>query len=266
MPGRGRWSRPQEQRAAVWWESGAGRLLLERARDILPRWIERLQPETIVQLGQPVIWGMPPGHEHTWVLLNDGFVLPPAAYLQAYGTCAEMPFAAMRFDLVIVPFCLNRMGDPEAVLEECWRILRPEGHVLIMDFNPGGSLSVIRRWRLWRRDRAWPWWRPFLSLGKLRRLLEKQNFILREGRYFQYTLPGLEKNAQWMELMGDRWWPAGANAYLLLAQRRDPERPLVGAVTPLTTRRERRKVRAEAPAALGSLEQEEDHWSCPKKS
>lgn len=249
MSGRGRLSRPQEQRAAVWWDSGAGRLLLDRARDILPRWIERLQPETVLQLGQPLFWGMPPGTERTWVLLNDGAALPPEAYLQVCGACPDMPFAPMRFDLVIVPFCLSRMSDPEAVLDECWRVLRPEGHVLIMDFNPGGSLSFMRRWRLWRRDRAWPWRRPFLPLGKLRTLLENQDFILKEGRYFQYTLPGLEKNAQWMELVGDRWWPAGANAYLLLAQRRDPERPLVGLATPVKMRRERRKVSSEAPAA-----------------
>lgn len=249
MSARGRRSRSQEQRAALWWESGSGLLLLDRARDILPRWIERLQPESILQLGQPVIWGLPPHHERTWVLLNDGFVAPPDGYLQTYGSCLAMPFAAMRFDLVIVPFCLTRVGDPQAVLAECWRVLRPEGHVLVVDFNPGGSLSLLRRWRVWRRDRSWPWRRPFLSLGKLRLFLEDQDFVLREGRYFQYTLPGLERNAQWMELMGDRWWPAGANAYLLLAQRRNPERPLVGAVTPVKMRRARRKVQSEAPAA-----------------
>jgi len=57
-----------------------------------------------------------------------------------------------------------------------------------------------------------------------------------------------------MELVGDRWWPAGANAYLLLAQRRDPERPLVGLATPVKMRRERRKVSSEAPAAYDHSE------------
>ncbi|MGC9216031.1 class I SAM-dependent methyltransferase [Acidithiobacillus sp.] len=258
-------SRPRERRAAIWWDGRSGRLLLDRARDMLPRWIERLQPETILQLGQPVFWGLPPGDEHTWVLLNDGFALPSDEYLQAYGVCEAMPFAAMRFDLVIVPFCLTRMANPQAVLEECWRVLRPEGHVLIMDFNPGGSLSVVRRWHLWRRDRAWPWLRPFLPLGRLRSLLEGQGFVLREGRYFQYTVPGLRRNAQWMELVGDRWWPAGANAYLILAQRRDPERPLVGAVRSFKVRSGRQNVRSEAPVAYAGPDPE-NTAPCPKKS
>ncbi len=266
MQSLGRRSRPRARRAAIWWDGSSGRLLLDRARDILPRWVERLQPETILQLGQPIFWGLPPGHEHTWVLLNDGFVLPVDEYLQAYGACEAMPFAAMRFDLVIIPFCLTRIANPQAVLGECWRVLRPEGHVLIMDFNPGGSLSVVRRWHLWRRDRAWPWRRPFLPLGRLRTLLEEQNFVLREGRYFQYSVPGLKRNAQWMELMGDRWWPAGANAYLLLAQRRDPGRPLIGALRPLNLRSGRQKIRSEAPVAYDVTNPAENPASCKKKS
>ncbi|HUX17598.1 MAG TPA: methyltransferase type 11, partial [Acidithiobacillus sp.] len=67
MQSLGRRSRPRARRAAIWWDGSSGRLLLDRARDILPRWVERLQPETILQLGQPVFWGLPPGHEHTWV-------------------------------------------------------------------------------------------------------------------------------------------------------------------------------------------------------
>lgn len=239
----------RQQRVSQWWETHGGGLLLDRARDILPRWLARLQPEAVLQLGQPVFWGLPPGNHPSWVLLNDGFSLPPGSYLQAYGRCDALPFASMRFDLVIVPFCLSRMADPQYTLAECWRVLRPEGHILIMDFNPGGSLNVLRRWHLWRRDRSWPWRRPFLSLGQLRGLLEEQDFSLREGRYFQYTLPGLKENAQWLELMGDRWWPAGANAYLLLAQRREAGLPPPELLWQSYLRRRRRRALASGVPA-----------------
>ena len=184
-------SRPRERRAAIWWNGRSGRLLLDRARDMLPRWIERLQPETILQLGQPVFWGLPPHHEHTWVLLNDGFALPSDQYLQAYGVCEAMPFAAMRFDLVIVPFCLTRMANPQAVLEECWRVLRPEGHVLIMDFNPGGSLSVVRRWHLWRRDRL-AMAAPLPAFGTTAHSARGAGFRAPRGPLFSIYRSGLE--------------------------------------------------------------------------
>ncbi len=219
----------QLRRAAVWWNGPSGQLLQERAAGLLSSWIGGLGAETILQLGQPVFWPEPPdSRRQTWVLLNDGFTCDADAYFQAYGSCSLLPFSSMRFDLVIVPFCLARLADRQAVLQECWRILRPEGHILVLDFNPAGSLGVLRRWHMWRRDRSWPWRRPFLSVPELRRLMEKEGFSLCQGRYFQYTLPGLHHDAHWMELVGDRWWPAGANAYMLLGQRRETASPLVG--------------------------------------
>ncbi|AEK59105.1 MULTISPECIES: methyltransferase domain-containing protein [Acidithiobacillus] len=245
---RGRRSIPL-RRTTLWWSGRTGRLLLERAASFVPAWLEKLRPETVLQVGQPLLWSKPPESKAIWVLLNEGSVCVNTAYLQTLGNCENLPFAAMRFDLVILPFCLSRVSDPAAVLAECRRVLRPEGHVLVLDFNPSGSLGMLRRWHVWRRDRSWPWRRPFLSLGQLRRLLDQEDLMIREGRYFQYTLPGLGRNAQWLELVGDRWWPAGANAYMLLAQRRDAEQPLVGLVEPAFRQRRRRKLRAQAPAA-----------------
>ncbi|MCE5360262.1 class I SAM-dependent methyltransferase [Candidatus Igneacidithiobacillus taiwanensis] len=219
----------RQRRAAQWWLGRSGRLLLERAASILPPWIERLPADTVLQLGQPVFWSPPP-LQKDWILLNDGYVCSAEGYLQVYGRCDALPFAPMRFDLVIVPFCLTRMPDARQILEECWRVLRPEGHILIMDFNPSGSLGMLRRWHLWRRDRNWPWRQPFLPLPQLRRYLEELGFCLRQGRYFQYTFPGLGRSAQWMELVGDRWWPAGANAYILLAQKRESAPTMVGMI------------------------------------
>ena len=66
--------------------------------------------------------------------------------------------------------------------------------------------------------------------------------------------------------MGDRWWPAGANAYLLLAQRRDHGRPLIGALRPLNLRSGRQKVRSEAPVAYDVTNPAENPASCKKKS
>ncbi len=241
-------SSPQTRRAARWWSGRSGRLLLERAAEILPPWIARLKVDTALQLGEPLLWKAVPPNQN-WVLLNDGLVRT-GDFLQVVGSCEELPFAAMRFDLVLLPFCLSRRMDRQRILEECWRVLRPEGHILILDFNPSGSLGMLRRWHLWRRDRNWPWRQPFLSLPQLRRSLEEVGFTLRQGRYFQYTMPGLWKSSQWLELVGDRWWPTGANAYILLAQRREPEQPLVGVSSLARPRRKLLPKLAKAPVAF----------------
>lgn len=46
-----------------------------------------------------------------------------------------LPFADASFDVVTVAFGLRNMASWKGGLEEMWRVLRPGGHVLILDFS-----------------------------------------------------------------------------------------------------------------------------------
>jgi SAM-dependent methyltransferase len=56
-----------------------------------------------------------------------------------------LPFASASVDLVILPHVLEFSSHPHQVLREIERVLLPEGHLLILGFNPW-SLFGARRW------------------------------------------------------------------------------------------------------------------------
>lgn len=63
----------------------------------------------------------------------------------------DMPFAPESFDVVTVAFGLRNMADYGAALAEMRRVLRPGGHLLVLDFSlPDGILRRPYRWYLHR--------------------------------------------------------------------------------------------------------------------
>ena len=62
-----------------------------------------------------------------------------------------LPFADGHFDAVTVAFGLRNMADWGAALREMRRVLRPGGHLLVLDFSlPSGVLRRPYRWYLHR--------------------------------------------------------------------------------------------------------------------
>jgi demethylmenaquinone methyltransferase/2-methoxy-6-polyprenyl-1,4-benzoquinol methylase len=58
----------------------------------------------------------------------------------------HLPFAAATFDVVTVAFGLRNMASLEAALAEMSRVLRPGGHILVLDFSlPPAPLRWIYR-------------------------------------------------------------------------------------------------------------------------
>ena len=63
----------------------------------------------------------------------------------------ELPFGDGEFDVVTVAFGLRNMADYRRALVEMRRVLRPGGHLLVLDFSlPGGPLRGPYRWYLHR--------------------------------------------------------------------------------------------------------------------
>ena len=63
---------------------------------------------------------------------------------------ASLPIASESIDLLILPHVIEFESNPRAVLREVERVLRPEGRLVLLTFNPFSIHGILRR--VARRD------------------------------------------------------------------------------------------------------------------
>src|SRR5487761_1929957 len=76
----------------------------------------------------------------------------------------ELPFGENTIDLIVLPHALEFADDPHLMLREAYRVIRPEGQVVISGFNPF-SLFGMRRY--FGRGATPPWNGNFIALYRL---------------------------------------------------------------------------------------------------
>lgn len=71
----------------------------------------------------------------------------PTKYTRVVGEAGSLPIDTHSVDIVIMPHTLEFEEDPHQVLREVSRVLKPEGIVLLIGFNP---------WAFWHLPRFFP--------------------------------------------------------------------------------------------------------------
>jgi len=134
----------------------------------------------------------------------------------------ELPLDTKSTDVVLLPHTLDFCADPHQVLREVNRILRPEGHVVLLGFNPV-SLWGLRR-LVTRRPRMAPWNGNFFRLSRIKDWLGLLDFEPTHGLMLHYRPPlrneRLMQRLLFLDKMGDRWWPMMGAVYLVVAKKR----------------------------------------------
>ncbi|MBL0419812.1 methyltransferase domain-containing protein [Ramlibacter sp. AW1] len=140
-----------------------------------------------------------------------------------------LPFEANSLDLVVLPHSLELSLDPHATLREVERVLVPDGKVVISGLNPA-SLWGLRQ----RRARALqklgfgheflPEAGEFIGSRRLRDWLRLLNFEVEAGRFGCWR-PALSTEKwlaryEWMDRLGERWWPIFGAVYFVVAVKR----------------------------------------------
>ena len=167
---------------------------------------------------------------------------------QVVADAHELPFQSESLDLVVLPHLLEFSDEPHQILREVERVLRPEGQVIVLCFNPVSLWGVKK---LFSRNRAMPWSGEFVSVLRMKDWLKLLNFEMRGGRFGRYRPPF--ESEKWLgrlgflEKAGDRWWPVAGAVYLMQAKKRVAGMRII---TP-GWRKERRKLESLAVAPDG---------------
>ncbi|NMT63705.1 class I SAM-dependent methyltransferase [Marinobacter orientalis] len=133
----------------------------------------------------------------------------------------ELPFPGDSIDLVILHHTADFSPHPHQALREASRVLRGEGVVLLLGFNPF-SLWGLRK--LISRHNGGPWGGRFMFKRRMEDWLRLLDFTVEStgSSFFQVPLQGavLNDRAGMMErLCGNRLLPVGAY-YCILAKKR----------------------------------------------
>lgn len=239
-------NQPAAPFAAVhdWLETPFGQALLAQEARLVEEAFDGIFGEQCLQLG---LWGEPNTFlrfartQHS-VCIADRSNVTGTEKPGAIGHLHRLPLAADTVDAVFLPHTLDYSDNrSHAILREADRVLRPNGHLVLLGFKPGG---------LWGLRRLIPGAGLPPAVDKLisdrqlsdwLRLLDMH--IHGVTRYFfRWPLPGNRgAGSRLWESRGRRFWPELAACYMLTAQKR------VVPLTPVT------KPWRKAPKVVGGI-------------
>jgi SAM-dependent methyltransferase len=169
------------------------------------------------------------------------------------GESSELPFASESIDLIVLPHVLEFAADPHQILREVDRVLRPEGRLVISGFNPASLWGARQYISRLIGSPYLPRDGQFISLIRIKDWLQLLNFSLDRGHFGCYKLPlqgqGISR-MDFLEPMGNRWWPIFGAIFVVSAIKRHQGIRLVGQIqtslipkiAPLSTAAERGKL------------------------
>lgn len=225
----------------VWFETELGRAVLAHEKNLIERSLTNCFGYHLLQLGI--------GSDLNFFddcrvqrCFKAGPLLPQAAGANAFVQCnfEELPFDSDSLDVVVAHHVVEFANDPHAMLRELYRVVVPEGRVIVVGFNPWsplGARMVIGRWKnssMWRNH--------WLSVSRMQDWLQLLGFAVERTEYGFHHLP-LHRAARWSR--PDAAWARhlpGGGIYMITAIKKEakfiPLRPLrirpVSVLSPIT--------------------------------
>ncbi|HHM06465.1 MAG TPA: methyltransferase domain-containing protein [Gammaproteobacteria bacterium] len=241
----------QREALRQWFKTPLGLSLLGDERLVLDAVLDTLFGYYALQIGVAADADLLAKSRIRQRMVLDAALLGPGQVSAGPGALGEpdaLPVMTDCIDLVLLHHTLEFEPDPHEVLREVDRILIPEGHVIIVAFNPW-SLWALKR-RLRKRQARPPWCGHYLGLNRLKDWFRLLGFDIELVRPVAFRPPleqeRLMQRLQFMERAGRRWWPMFAGVNIVVAKKR------VATLTPIKPRWRSAPVVADAIETSGS--------------
>lgn len=129
----------------------------------------------------------------------------------------SLPFKNDSIDLLICPHTLEFEDNYVNTLSEIYRVLAPNGKLVITCFNKNSWLGLFHK-RIKFMKQA-----NLISLTKLKKEIVDIGFHIDGGKFFSYCPPFKKsstlKKYNWLNKAGDRWFPTFANSFAIVARK-----------------------------------------------
>ncbi len=207
-----------------WYRTALGVNLQEREQQLLSQVLPNLFGYHLLQVGRPMESDFLASSRITHRIVMDE-VLPQSDFSGEESFLSqsdEWPIASDSLDVALLPHTLEYVARPHEVLREAERTLIPEGHLLIVGFNPWSQFGIRRLFSGWRNES--PWCGHFYSTLRLRDWLALLGFDTVLVRHYFFRPPlqneGIMRRLRKFERAGERLWSPFGGGYLLVAKKR----------------------------------------------
>ena len=148
---------------------------------------------------------------------------------KVHANPSMLPIASDSVDLVILMHHLSNTGEPHAVLREAFRILIPEGKLVIIDFNPASLWGLRNFFQSWLEHV--PFKGHFYTARRIddwmRLLGFDQDLFYRVGYLPPIQKPSITRHMSWLEKGSRNWLPVlGALNLLVYSKNISPLTPV----------------------------------------
>ncbi|HVF63495.1 MAG TPA: class I SAM-dependent methyltransferase [Casimicrobiaceae bacterium] len=228
-----------------WFATPLGEYLLAREQDYFDQTVADIFGFHALQIGLPESPFLAQSRiPHRFSVDYD----PPASVV---ADPHWLPFPENSIDLIVMPHALEFTDDPHQMLREAYRVIRPEGQIVIAGFNP---FSLFGAKRYFGREQRPPWNGNFIALYRMKDWLTLLGFDVVGGRLECYAPPFARdvwlRRFGFFEKAGDRWWPIAGGVYFLRATKHVQG---MRVITPAKERRQRRAAFVPAARARETL-------------
>jgi len=213
------------QQLHTWYASELGYRLFESEKDLMSQSLSDLFGYYLLQCGCPEANAVfPAGSWLKGSRVSSCFCLNfyNKQGVSGLSELHSLPVQTDCIDVVVLPHVLECSSNPHEVLREVERVLIPEGHVVILGFNPWSLWNLLRIFPFTRK--LAPWNAKFLSAFRVIDWLSLLGFDLIDHKGYFYRPPiqreDLMKKLNFIERLGEKFWPKFGAGYMLVARKR----------------------------------------------
>jgi SAM-dependent methyltransferase len=131
----------------------------------------------------------------------------------------ELPIIPGSIDLVILPHLLEFVDNPQKLLAEACRLVKPEGNIIIFGFNPL-SLWGLKKYLV--KNKNIPWMANFIRANLIKKWLKLADFELMEQNMLLFRPPlphpRLYQKLKCLEWLGNKLYTPLGGIYALTAK------------------------------------------------
>ncbi|MEO8401415.1 MAG: class I SAM-dependent methyltransferase [Gammaproteobacteria bacterium] len=131
----------------------------------------------------------------------------------------ELPIASGSVDLVLLPHTLEYLDNPRLLLSEACRIVKPEGHIVILGFNPFSFWGLKK---MVASNTNLPWSNNFIQANTVKKWLGLADFELVKQDSFLFRPPvlnhALYRRLKFLEWVGKKCYRPFGGVYVLVAK------------------------------------------------